>query len=92
MDNLNQLPCDVSKKLSWIKKKTLIDYLNFVFVNKQTCGLNKYKQVIESKNLMELNNSPKYIKLHNFPKFLEWLKCKVKDVMSNLMQWFDFFF
>jgi len=69
----------------------MIDYFNFVFVNKHACGLNKYKQDIESKFLMKLNNSPKYIKLHNFPKFLKWLKCKVKDVMSNLMQWFDFF-
>jgi hypothetical protein len=38
---------------------------------------------------MELNNSPKYVKLQNSPRFLEWLECKVRDMTSNLMQWFD---
>jgi hypothetical protein len=54
--------------------------------------VNMYKHVMELKFLMELNNSPKYIKLQNSPRFLKWLECKVKDTTSNLMQWFDIFY
>jgi hypothetical protein len=38
---------------------------------------------------MELNNSPKYIELQNSQGFLEWFECKVKNVTSNLAQWFE---
>lgn len=41
---------------------------------------------------MELNNSPKYIELQNSQGFLEWLECKVKNITSNLAQWFEVFY
>ncbi len=62
-------------------------YLHFVFVNNQAFGQNKCKQIMESKFLMEINNSLKY-ELQNSPRFLEWLECKVLDATSNLTQSF----
>jgi hypothetical protein len=61
-------------------------YFNFAFVNKQTYDLDKYKQLIESKFLVE-QKIPynKYMDPHNFLGFLEWLQCKVLNVTSNLM-------
>jgi hypothetical protein len=35
--------------------------------------------------LVKLNSSLKYTKLLNLMGFLEWLHCKVLNVMSNLM-------
>jgi hypothetical protein len=65
-------------------------YLDFTFVNNQTFGLNKCKQIMESKNLMEINNPLEY-ELQNSPRFLEWLECKVLDATSNLMHGFRYF-
>jgi hypothetical protein len=62
-------------------------YFDFAFVNNQAFGLNKCKEIMESKFLVEIKNSLKY-ELQNFPRFLEWLECKVLDATSNLMQWF----
>ncbi len=67
-------------------------YLDFIFVNKQAFDLNKYKQIMKSKFFKKLNNCSKYIELQNFPKFLEWLECKIRNATSNLMQWFDVFY
>jgi hypothetical protein len=47
---------------------------------------------MKSKFFKKLNNCSKYIEFQNFPKFLEWLECKVMDATSNLMQWFDVFY
>jgi hypothetical protein len=47
---------------------------------------------MESKFVMEQKSSLKYIELQNFPTFFKWLECKVKDTMSNLMEWFNDFY
>jgi hypothetical protein len=40
----------------------------------------------ENKFLVELDDSPQYIKLQNFEGFLEWFECKILDVATNLLQ------
>jgi len=46
---------------------------------------------MESKIVMEQKNSREYIKLQKISTFFKWLECKVKDTMSNLMEWFNNF-
>ncbi len=41
---------------------------------------------------MEQKKSIKYIELQNFPTFFEWFECKVKETISNLMEWFNDFY
>jgi hypothetical protein len=47
---------------------------------------------MENKFLVELNGFLEYTKLLNLTGFLEWLDCKVSNVVSNLMQWFEVFY
>jgi hypothetical protein len=67
-----KLPCNDSKKivLDFFKKHSMA-YFEIIFVSKQTSDLNKYKQVMENYFFVELNNSPKSIKLLNSIGFLE---------------------
>jgi hypothetical protein len=67
-------------------------YLDGVFVSKQGTSLKNYKQVMEHKFLVELNDLLHYTKLQNFKRFLEWFECKISDVATNLLQWFDVFY
>jgi hypothetical protein len=67
-------------------------YLDSTFVNKQAFRMDKYKQVMESKFLVELNGFLEYTKLLNLTWFLEWFDCKVSNVVFNLMQWFEVFY
>ncbi len=62
-------------------------YLNGDFVNKQGIGLKKYKQVVESKFLVELNESSQYNELQNSKGFSKWFECKISYVITNLLQW-----
>jgi len=64
-------------------------YLDGVFMSKQGIGMEKYMQVMEHKFLIELDGSLQYIKLWNSKGFLEWFECKILDVATNLLQWFD---
>jgi len=57
-------------------------YLDFAFVSKQAFGLNKCKQIMESKFLMEISNFLKY-ELQKFSKVFEmaWMQgfgCNIK--------------
>jgi hypothetical protein len=52
-------------------------------------GLEKYKQIMEHKFLVELDNSSQYTKLWNFEVFSKWFECKILNVTTNLFQWFD---
>jgi hypothetical protein len=89
----NKSLCDDSKNLSWIFfKKHLMAYLDNTFVSKQAFIMEIYKQVMESKFLVELKGFLEYTKLLNLLGFLEWLDCKVSNVASNLMQWFEVFY
>jgi hypothetical protein len=49
-------------------------YLDGVFVNKQGTSLKKYKQVMEKKNLVELNESSQYNELQNSKGFFKWFQ------------------
>ncbi len=62
-------------------------YLDGVFVNKQGTSLKKYKQVMENKFLVELNESSQYNELQNSKGFLKWFQWKNLDVITNLLQW-----
>ncbi len=44
---------------------------------------------MEHKFLVELNDSLQYTKLWDFEKFLEWFECKISNVTTNLLQWFN---
>jgi hypothetical protein len=44
-------------------------YLNGAFVSKQGICLEKYKQVMDNKFLVKLDNSSQYTELHNFEGF-----------------------
>jgi hypothetical protein len=74
------------KIVPYFFKEHMMVYLDFAFVSKQAFGLNKCKQIMESKFLVQINNFLKY-ELQNSPRFLEWLECKVLDATSNLTQW-----
>jgi hypothetical protein len=67
-------------------------YFDTIFVNKQTFDLDMHKQVMESKFLVELNNSPLYKELLNLTRFLEWLDFKVSYVVFNWIQWLEVFY
>jgi hypothetical protein len=49
-------------------------YLDGAFGNKQGIGLKKYKQVMENKFLVELNESLQYNELQNVKGFLKWFE------------------
>jgi hypothetical protein len=51
--------------MSFFKKHT-IAYLDGAFVSKESIHLDKYKQIIENKFLVELDISLQYNKLQNF--------------------------
>ncbi len=59
-------------------------YLNSAFVRKQKIGMEKYKQVVEHKTLVELDDFSQYIKFRNFEGFPKWFECKISDVATNL--------
>jgi hypothetical protein len=61
--------------------------LNGAFVNKQGIGLKKYKRVMESKFLVELNESSQYNEPQNSKGFSKWFECKISDVTTKLLQW-----
>ncbi len=63
--------------------------LDGVFVSKQGNGLEKYKHVMEHKFLAELNGSLQYTKLRIFEGFPKWFECKILNLITNLLQWFD---
>jgi hypothetical protein len=50
-------------------KEHIIAYLDNSFVSKQGIGLQKYKQIMESKCLAKLDSSPQYIELQNSKRF-----------------------
>jgi hypothetical protein len=60
-------------------------YIDNTFVSKQAFIVENYKQVMESKFLVEVNGFLEYTKLLNLLGFLEWLDCKVSNVVSTLM-------
>lgn len=62
-------------------------YLDGAFVSKQIIHMEKYKQIMENKFLVELNSSMQYNKLQNFKGFLMWFECNVSNVVTNLLQW-----
>ncbi len=64
-------------------------YFNNAFVRKQVISLEKCKQIMENKFLVELDDSPQYIELQNSKGFFEWFECKILDVATNLLQWCD---
>jgi len=64
-------------------------YLDGVFVSKQKISLKKYKQIMEHKFFVELDGSSQYTKLKIFEGFSEWFECKIYDLATNLLQWFD---
>jgi hypothetical protein len=57
-------------------------YLDNAFMSKQVTSLEKYKQIMENKFLVELDDSTQYIKLQNSKGFLEWFECKILDVAT----------
>jgi hypothetical protein len=66
--------------------------LNFTFVNFNKHPPLMSTQIIHGVKICNgTKNSREYIKLQNFPTFFKWLECKVKDTMSNLMEWFNNF-
>jgi hypothetical protein len=61
-------------------------YLDGAFVNKQGTGLKKYKQVTNSKFLVELNKSSQYNEFQNSKGFSKWFECKILNATTNLLQ------
>jgi hypothetical protein len=62
-------------------------YVDGAFMNKQGIGLKKYKQVMESKFLVELNESSQYNEHQNSKGFSKWFECKISYVTKTLLQW-----
>jgi hypothetical protein len=44
---------------------------------------------MEHKFLLELDDPLQYIELWNSEGFLEWFECRILDVTTNLLQWFN---
>ncbi len=62
-------------------------YFDGAFVNKQGTGLEKYKQVMEHKFLVELHGSSQYAELWISKVFSKWFECKILDSSTNLKIW-----
>jgi hypothetical protein len=44
---------------------------------------------MEHNVLVEQNGFLQYTKIQNSKGFLKWFECKILDVATNLLQWFD---
>jgi hypothetical protein len=64
-------------------------YLDGVFVSNWKTNLEKYKQVMEHMFLVELNRFLQYTELWIFEGFPKWFECKISDLATNLLQWFN---